>query len=68
MRTIKNKNGDDIPMEVVGILFEKALERGNFADLMQVLPFYDSFTVMFGKYIFWYYDNAGSTRTVSIQV
>ena len=55
-------------MEVVGILYEKALERGNFADLMPGLHFYDSFTVVFGKYIFWYYDNAGSTRTVSIQV
>lgn len=68
MRTIKNKDGDDIPMEVVGILYEKALERGNFADLMPGLHFYDHFTIMLGRYIFWYSDAEESTRTVSIYV
>lgn len=68
MRTITNRDGDAIPMEVVGILYEKALQRGNFADLMPGLPFYYHFTIMLGKYIFWYFDNAGSTKTVSIQV
>jgi hypothetical protein len=66
MRTIKNKDGDDIPMEVIGILYAKALEKGNFADLMLGLPFYDHFTIMLGMYIFWYYDAEESTRTVSI--
>jgi hypothetical protein len=68
MRTIINREGDEIPMEVVGILYEKALEKGNFANLMPGLPFYDSFTVMYGKIIFWYYDENESTKTVSIQV
>jgi hypothetical protein len=68
MRTIKNKNGDDIPMEVIGILYKKALEKGNLYDLGPGLKFYDHFTILFGRYIFWYYDNAGSTRIVSIQV